>query len=79
MENIIETIQLNNGNRLTILIDEDAENPRDWDNIGKLCLRKHRRYSLPNELDYEWDSASEDAEKLYDEYYIFDIDCYEHS
>lgn len=75
----IQTYQLNNWNRISVYYDECAESPREWDNTGKLCIRQHRRYCFPNELDYDRDSAEEDSKKLYDEYHIFEIDCYEHS
>lgn len=44
-----------------------------------MCIREHRHYIFPNELDYDFDSAAEDADKLYDQYYIFELDCYIHS
>ena len=76
---IYKSYILNNGNRLDICHDEDMQSPREWDNVGKLCIREHRRYSFPNELDYDFDSAAEDAEILYNNYYIFDLDMYEHT
>lgn len=30
--------------------DEDVESPREWDNLGTMCM-KHRRYNLPLEAD----------------------------
>ncbi len=76
---IYKSYILNNGNRLDICHDEDMQSPREWDNVGKLCIREHRRYNFPNELDYDFDSAGEDAEILYNTYYIFDLDMYEHT
>lgn len=76
---IYKSYMLNNGNRLDICHDEDMQSPREWDNVGKLCIREHRRYNFPNELDYDFDSAGEDAEILYNTYYIFDLDMYEHT
>jgi hypothetical protein len=54
--------------RLEIYQDEDPENPRDWDNLGKLiCF--HRRYSLGDKHDYKntdyagWDELEEQLRK----------------
>lgn len=70
----------------------DGPDPRtDWDNIGKLCIREHRRYTFPNELNFRWDYYDNDwedscgdkvenqFEKISENYYIFWIDMYEHS
>lgn len=59
--------------------DEYVDSPRNWWDSTKFCIRPHRRYNFPNELNYDWDSAAEDAGKLYEEYYIFELDCYIHS
>lgn len=75
----MEKYLLNNGNRLVITQDEDPSDPREWDNVWNICVREHRHYKFPNELDYDFDSAAEDAEKLYEQYYIFELDCYIHS
>ena len=48
---------------LKIFQDEDPEDPREWDNMGKMVLF-HKRYTLSNELkldsdDYEgWDELA---------------------
>lgn len=78
-EKPIKEFLLNDGRKLSIYPDMDPQDPRERDNIGKLCVRKHRHYKFPNELDYDWDSAEEDAGKLYEQYYIFELDCYEHT
>lgn len=40
--------------RLRLEQDRDAQNPRDWDNAGKMvCF--HKRYLLPNEGEYNRD------------------------
>jgi hypothetical protein len=79
MENIIQKYQLKDNRQLVIRYDEDGESPRERDNIGKLCIREHRRYTFPNELDFEWTIAGTNAIKLYEDYFVFEIDCYEHS
>lgn len=76
---------LSDGRRLTIGYEEDSESPRERDNTGKLCLREHRRYKFPNELDFDFCSDPEDTdektirETLEHRYHIFWLDCYEHS
>ena len=61
----MEKYLLNNGNRLVITQDEDPSDPREWDNVWNICVREHRHYKFPNELDYDFDSAAEDAEKFW--------------
>lgn len=85
MENIIKRYMLSDGRRLSIGYDDEPYNPREDDNVGKLCLREHRRYNFPNELDYDWDDMDDggmdwvEMSNLMKEYYIFRLDCYEHS
>ena len=65
----------------TVSIDEWAEwyDPRtEQDNIGKICIRKHRDYRFPNELDFDFDAYDEDEIKTPENYYIFWLDCYNH-
>lgn len=65
----------------TVSIDEWAEwyDPRtEYDNIGKICIRKHRDYRFPNELDFDFNAYDEDEIKMPEKYYIFRLDCYEH-
>lgn len=66
----------------TVSIDEWAEwyDPRtEQDNIGKICIRKHRDYRFPNELDFDFDAYDEDEIKIPEKnYYIFRLDCYNH-
>lgn len=48
-----ETIK--KGNKvLKIFYDLDAENPREWDNLTKMCLN-HRRYNFENTLNINFD------------------------
>lgn len=86
MSEPISTYKLSDNKRLCVYQDEDLESPRVWGNIGKLCIRKHRSYDFPNELDIDFDRQDEYEEmnqinpliQLAKGYYIFDLDCYEH-
>lgn len=51
--------------------------PRLDGNIWKFCVRKHRDYTFPNELDYDFDGEEEDSR--IDKYRTFPLDCYIHS
>ena len=63
---VVETLKLKNNKTLEIVHDEDADSPRDWDNLTKMvCF--HRRYRLGDlsdsyiEDDYSsWDELYED-------------------
>lgn len=72
MNDIIEQYKMKNGNRLRIVYDLDPQDPREWDNTGFLCIRKHRNYKFPNELDFDFDNyddvhfAIKSGEKLDD-------------
>lgn len=75
---------LSDGRRLAIGYEEYSESPRERDNTGKLCLREHRRYKFPNELDFDFNLENENdddesIEALEKNYWIFRLDCYEHS
>lgn len=80
--------------KAVVKIQEYADGPdprNDWDNIGKLCIREHRNYTFPNELNFRWDYYDNDwedscgdkvenqFEKIAENYYIFWIDMYDHS
>lgn len=84
MENIINRYMLSDGRRLSIGYDDEPYNPREDDNMGKLCLREHRRYKFPNELDFDFNIENENdddesIEALEKNYWMFRLDCYEHS
>jgi len=62
-----EVIQFSDGYSLEIYPDEDPDNPRSWDNLGKMiCF--HKRYDLGDKHDYkkldfnEWDELREEIE-----------------
>lgn len=47
----LRTEILDNGNTVRIMIDNDPQDPRDWDNLGRIASW-HRRYSF-DERDHE--------------------------
>ena len=53
--------------------------PRFDGNIWKFCIRKHRDYIFPNELNFDFDAYDEDEINTPENYYIFPLDCYIHS
>lgn len=73
----IRSYTLSDGRRLKVYPDENAEDPRSWDNVGKFCFRKHRSYKLPNELNFDFDTLFNNNLDI-EWYYIFRLDCYEH-
>jgi hypothetical protein len=82
---VIKKYLLNDGRRLVIWYEDDSESPREWDNTWKLCIRKHRNYNFPNELNFDFetdeddDLLSERLKAIWFSYHIFRLDCYEHS
>lgn len=48
---IIQTAQLDN-EKMTIIVDENPESPREWDNLGKMICW-HRRYNLGDKDEYK--------------------------
>ena len=79
MNNLYKKIVLDDTHYINIYYDEYASDPTDWGSDVRFCIREHRRYTFPNQLEYDWDSAEEDAKKLYEDYWIFNLDFYEHS
>ena len=70
-------------NRLVIQYDQCPDSPREYDDVTKLSIRKHRHYDFPNEqalsFDSEFGELEEELANLEPTHYIFHIDCYEHS
>jgi len=68
---------------LKIFYDEDPGNPREWDNLTKLCL-SHKRYNFENALNIDfdkfnnWDEIKEYLIKEYDAILIKPISMYDH-
>lgn len=74
----IQTYKLNNGNRLSIFIDENPMDPRERSD-SKLCIREHRHYSFSNELDYDFECEEPNGKQDLSDYFVFNLDCYIHS
>lgn len=79
----IKTYKVDDNTRVKIVYDAYHTTPRSRDNLWKLCIREHRRYIFPNELDFDFDVSNDDyitqMQELDKKYYMFDLDCYEHS
>ena len=80
MESLKEEII--NGYKVTVEIDEFADNPRNWDNLGKwVCA--HKRYTLPNEIKFDfntfnsWEEVEAALSKRFD--YVIPLYMYDHS
>lgn len=61
---------------------DDFASPREYSEQGMLCIRKHRDYNFPNELDFDFDAFDEwdiELPKLEENQKLFWLDCYEHS
>lgn len=84
MKTPIKEYKLKNGNTLKVLSDMTPESPREWDNLGKFVL-SHKRYNLPNELNYNfnnfdsWESVLKDLKKSFNAKVIFSVRGYDHS
>lgn len=76
MNNEIKRFDLDTEHYCVIGYDEQVDSPRNWGNYSKLCIREHRRHSFPNELKLDLD---EDNTETLKGYYVFPLDCYEHS
>lgn len=62
--------------------DEFVDSPRECVDNSFLCIREHRRYDFPNELDFDFDDFDEwdiELPKLEENQKLFWLDCYEHS
>ncbi len=69
-----ETYKINELKRIAIEITEMDIDPREFQ-ISKLCIKDHRRYNFPNELNINFNE-----DDLYlDNYYVYELDFYEHS
>ena len=71
-----------NGYLVEVSLDQWADSPRDWDNLGKwVCA--HKRYNLPNEIDfdfdefYSWSEVEAALAKRFD--YVIPLYMYDHS
>ena len=71
-----------NGYKVEVDNDTFADDPRNWDNLGKwVCA--HKRYTLPNEIDFDFDDFDSWSEvegalaKRFD--YVIPLYMYDHS
>lgn len=55
MNNLYKRIDLDDTHYINIYYDEFSDSPRRWDPQTKLCVKPHREYNFPNELDIEFD------------------------
>lgn len=75
----VKVYELKDGRELRIVLDENAESPREWDNLGNMVCW-HRRYSLgdktntfpgPESFDEWWEENGKDG-------IIFPLNLYDH-
>lgn len=71
-----------NGYLVEVSLDQWADSPRDWDNLGKwVCA--HKRYDLPNEINLNfpfwgsWQEIEKHLAKRFD--YVIPLFMYDHS
>lgn len=55
----VATAVYENGATIQFSWDNDTESPREWDNVGTMCMW-HRRYDLPQEGEYNAHPSLED-------------------
>ncbi|MCX4363931.1 MAG: hypothetical protein OSJ74_11235 [Clostridia bacterium] len=59
-----DKMSVSDGNyKLEVFRDEDAENPREWENLGKMVCW-HRRYNLGDKHEYEDPQAFRENDNL---------------
>lgn len=73
------------GNKiLKIYYCEDADSPREWDNLGKFVLN-HERYNFPNELNMDldafssWEEVKNHLKKEFKAVIVKPVGMYDHS
>lgn len=49
---VVAAAEYEDGARIVFWWDHDSESPREWDNLGTMCMW-HNRYTLPQEGDYK--------------------------
>lgn len=82
-EQYMDTVEYH-GKTITIEIDENPEDPREWDNLGTMvCF--HKRYTLGDKHDYDsdmfsgWDEMEEFITSREDVAVILPLSLYDHS
>lgn len=74
-----DSMRVSNGEyELSIFRDEDAESPREWDNLGKMVCW-HRRYSLGDKHDFDSPQDFYESSEYKDIFVILPIYLYDHS
>jgi hypothetical protein len=80
----IKIFKLKSGNLLKIYVDENAESPREWDNLATMvCF--HKRYNLGDKHDYKaedyggWAEMEQDIIKRENPVAILPLYLYDHS
>lgn len=80
MTDALDTFEYADGWTIEVHLDDNAETPRDWDNVCTFVL-SHRRYDLPHEADVEGESLDEliqDAVAKHDARFFFPVWGYDH-
>lgn len=67
-----------NGYCLQVYRDEFAENPREWDNLGKMVCW-HRKYSLGDQHEYDSPQDFYASEEYRNAFVILPVYLYDHS
>ena len=63
---------------ITLKVDYNPENPREWDNVGNMALF-HRRYAVANEEDLSMEDVEKIRKDKSDKYIWFPVYGYDHS
>jgi len=83
-DNVVETYELEDNKELRILRDDNSEDPREWDQLGKMvCF--HSRFNLGDKHEFNsedfhsWDEMKTQIEKEHDVAVILPLYLYNHS
>jgi hypothetical protein len=84
MSDIVKEIPLKSGRKLQIIDDDNAESPREWDNLGTFACF-HSRYDLGDKVDFSfndfdgWDEMEEHIWKKEKAFACLPVYMYDHS
>ncbi len=74
-----DSMRVSNGEyELSIFRDEDAESPREWENLGKMVCW-HRRYNLGDKHEFQSPQDFYDSAEYKDIFVILPIYLFDHS
>lgn len=74
-----DSMTVSNGEyNLNIFRDEDAENPREWENLGKMVCW-HRRYNLGDTHDFDSPQDFYETDEYKNAFAILPLYLYDHS